>query len=392
MPSLRRKTNGNYLKNNRVQLVHGGQDYFILLKEMIDAAQHSIHIQTYIFNNDETGNAIATALIKAANRGIPVYFLADGYASQHLPDAFIAKLEKAGVNFRFFEPILKSQYFYFGRRLHHKVVVIDALYALVGGLNIADRYNHIQNHQAWLDMAVWVEGEAAVELYHYCYSLWSKEKEPSTLLPYYQKSLQHIPCEERCSVRVRRNDWVKAKREIWKTYFNLFNHATESITVMCSYFLPGQELRRALSKATRRGVKVRIILAGPSDVVLAKYAERYLYQWMLRHNIEIYEYQPTVLHAKMAVVDQHWVTIGSYNINNISAYASIELNLDIRNKPFASSVQRELNGIINKDCIKIEKESLKATFFYFNTFLQRLSYEIIRLMLYLFTFYFKKEE
>jgi cardiolipin synthase A/B len=386
------KRNGAYHKENRVKLVHGGQEYFTLLEEMIDTAQRSVHVQTYIFNEDETGRIIANALIRAAKRGIEVYLLADGYASQHLSVPLIDQLEAAGINFRFFEPILKSNYFYFGRRLHYKVVVIDARFALVGGVNIADRYNDIQGIKAWKDMAVFVEGEIAIDLHQYCYALWHKEKLLLVSSYLSEKQLFPLSCNEKCSVRLRRNDWVKAKREIWKTYFHLFNNATESITIMCSYFLPGQELRSALGKAAKRGVKIKVILAGPSDVLMAKYAERYLYNWMLRNNIEVYEYQPTVLHAKLAVVDRHWVTIGSYNINNISAYASIELNLDIRNKPFARNVHNELEEIIENDCIKIGQENFKYLFPYHNLLLQRLSYEVIRLLLYLFTFYFRQEE
>ncbi len=392
MPQMHKKSNGNYYTNNRVKLVHGGGEYFSLLEGLIDSAQHSVHLQTYIFNIDETGNKIAAALMRAAQRGILVYLFVDGYASQNISNAVVSKLEAAGVNFRYFEPILKGQHFYFGRRLHHKITVVDARYALVGGVNIANRYNDVHKIRAWMDMAVLVEGEAAVELHQYCYALWSKEKAPPMLPPYFKDYLPTIPKNEKCSVRVRRNDWVKAKREIWKTYFCLFHNATESITVMCSYFLPGQELRNALSKAAKRGVKIKIILAGPSDVLLAKFAERFFYNWMLRHHIEVYEYQPTVLHAKMAVVDNHWVTIGSYNINNISAYASIELNVDIRNKPFANQVQKELNEIIIRDCIKIKPEKYKLSFPYITPLLQRLSYEIIRMVLYLFTFYFKREE
>lgn len=392
MPQRPTNCNGTYYKNNRVKLVHGGIEYFSLLEKIIDSAQHSIHFQTYIFNNDKTGNLIAAALKRAAQRGIKVYFLADGYASQHLANGFRTNLRAAGVKFRFFEPVFKSHFFYFGRRLHHKVVVVDAHFALIGGVNIADRYNYVRNNRAWLDMAVLVEGEVAVELYQYCYALWRKKKQVVMPSIYTEKLSQSIPWNERCSVRVRRNDWVKGKREIWKTYFNLFNNAVESITVMCSYFLPGQELRKALGKAAKRGVKVRVVLAGPSDVVIAKYAERYLYNWMLRHKIEIYEYQPTVLHAKMAVVDNHWVTVGSYNINNLSAYASIELNVDIRNKPFATLVHKELDQIINNDCTRIREENYKMSFPYINTLLQLLSYEIIRLVLYMFTFYFEQEE
>lgn len=389
-----KKNNGCYGKCNRVKLVHGGREYFALLEEIIDGAQHSVHLQTYIFNDDETGRTIGNALIRAAKRGLQVYFLADGYASQDMSEDFIEQLQEAGVHFRFFEPLLKSQYFYFGRRLHHKVTVIDARFALVGGVNIANRYNDFNGIPAWMDMAVLVEGEAAAELYQYCYHLWSKDKTPQELPSCHQKLLESIPDKEKCSVRIRRNDWVKAKREIWKTYFHLFNNATESITVMCSYFLPSLVLRRGLSRATKRGVKVKVILAGPSDVMVAKHAERYLYNWMLRHKIEIYEYQPAILHAKMAVVDNHWVTIGSYNINDISAYASIELNVDIRNKPWARTVQKELDAIIARDCIRILPDPKKpgVVFPYLKMLQQKLSYEFIRMALYLFTFYFRKEE
>jgi cardiolipin synthase A/B len=193
------------------------------------------------------------------------------------------------------------------------------------------------------------------------------------------------------SVRLRQNDWVKGKHEIWRSYFNLFNNAEQSITIMCSYFLPGHVLRRQLNKASQRGVKIKVILAGPSDVMLAKYAERYLYDWMFRNNIEIYEYQPTVLHAKMAIADNHWMTIGSFNVNNISAYASSEINVDVRNRPFVVSVNHVLEEIIKTDCIQVTRKNFKTNATLFRRFLQKTSYEIIRIVLNVSTFYFKHE-
>ena len=160
---------------------------------------------------------------------------------------------------------------------------------------------------------------------------------------------------------------------------------------MCSYFLPGRILRTRLAKAAKRGVKVRLILAGPSDVKLAKYAERYLYDLMLKNGFEIYEYQPTVLHAKMMVVDNHWVTIGSYNVNNVSAYASVELNLDVRNKPFASSVQQMMDTIIKNDCVRVTNKNFISNTGFLKRFLQKSAYEIVRVIINLSTFYFKHE-
>jgi cardiolipin synthase len=337
----------------------------------------------YIWNDDETGNEIKNLLCNAAKRGVKVYAVADGYASQGLSKEFIRRLRDSKVHFKYFEPLWRCSHFYFGRRLHEKIVVVDETKALVGGINFANRYNDTDGIPAWLDYALYVEGEAACNVYRYCYAQWSKAELPPA------SATNSI--KQNCSVRIRFNDWVKGKNQVWKTYFNWFNLAEESITIMCSYFLPGRVLRKRLSLAAKKGVKVKLILAGPSDVMLAKYAERYLYRWMLRNGIEIYEYQPAVLHAKMMVVDDHWVTIGSFNVNNVSAYASLEMNFDVRNKPFASSVQQLLNSIIEKDCIQVTKKSPVFNTTVFRKFIQKSSYDLIRVILNLSTFYFKQE-
>ena len=167
---------------------------------------------------------------------------------------------------------------------------------------------------------------------------------------------------------------------------------TRNIIVMSSYFLPGRLLLRLLSKAAKRGVKVKVILAGKSDVALSKNAERYLYDYLLRKNIEIYEYQKTVLHAKMSVCDSELVTIGSFNVNNISAYASLELNLDIKSKIFGSYVQDEMDKIISRDCMQITCENYRSSTNIFRRLWQKICYMIVNWILTLFTFYFKQED
>ena len=371
-----------YTHNNKVTLVKGGSNYFSLLNKLIDKAEHSIFIRMYIWEADNTGITIADYLTEASKRGVKVFIIADGYASQHLSKAFLQNLTKSGIKFKFFEPLFKSTNFYFGRRMHEKVVVVDAKYALVGGINFADRYNDTDSKQGWLDFALLVEGDAAYDLYNYCFSEWKIEKITSP-------ALSAFDIEEKCSVRISINDWVKGKHQIWKTYFDLFNKARHSITIICSYFLPGHILRYRLGVAAKRGIKIKIILAGPCDIMLAKHAERYLYPWMLKNGIEIYEYQPTVLHAKMIVVDNKWVTIGSFNINNVSSYASKELNLDVRNKPFAKTIQILMDSIIEKDCMQVTQNNYIIYSSLFKRFIQKTSYEIIRLILNLTTFYFK---
>jgi cardiolipin synthase len=379
-----------YTSRNKVRLIRGGKPYFDQLLQMINSARESIHLQTYIYNNDETGNLVADALKAAVKRNVKVYLLADGYASRGMSKAFIADLNEAGVYFRFFNPLFKSQFFYFGRRMHHKVTVVDTRYAMVGGVNISDRYNDMPRNPAWLDFALYLEGEAARELCILCWKSWKNYPLAMGPTPCEEKEIQfNIEPPELSEIAMVRNDWVRRKNEISTTYVNMLRNSKSHITILCSYFLPGRVIRRQLRFAVSRGVKIKVITAGSSDVMLAKYAERYWYSWMLRNRIELYEYQPTVLHGKIAVCDNQWMTIGSYNINDISAYASIELNMNVRNESFAKETERVLLNIAEKDCVKVTSEYYKQSKNIVKQFVRWLSYQFFRLMFYLSTFYFK---
>jgi cardiolipin synthase len=391
--SSRRSRKGaeHYTNLNRVELVRGGKPYFDRLLQMIGSAQETIHVQTYIYDSDETGQLVADALAGAVKRNVQVYLLADGYASKRMSKSFINTLKEGGINFHFFNPLFKSKYFYFGRRLHHKVVVVDTKYALVGGVNITDRYNDMPGKPAWLDFALYMEGEAAKELCVLCWKTLNNYPVNMGLTPCEQKEIHlDIPLQASCEVSMRRNDWVRRKNEISATYIDMFRTSESHITILCSYFLPGRVIRRQLRYAAGRGVKIKVITAGRSDVKLAKYAERYMYDWLLRNKIELYEYLPTILHGKIAVCDSLWVTIGSYNINNISAYASIELNMNVRDEAFTKDAEQVLLQIAEKDCIQVTKEYNKRTKNIIKQFVRWLSYESIRLTFYLFTFYFKR--
>jgi len=383
-----------YTSRNRISLVYSGEDYFSLLIKLIEQATLSIHLQVYIYDQDEIGIKVADALKAAAKRGVAVYLHVDGYASQSLHRGFRKEMQDAGVHFKFFEPILKSKHFYFGRRLHQKILVVDGLYSLVGGLNISNRYNDMPDLPPWFDLALYCEGEASYHLHLLCNAMWRKRRKLKDNIE--KKGIDifcdSIPKEERQMIRVRQNDWVKRKSEVWNTYRTFFAQSQKTITVMSSYFLPGHTFRRLLSRASGRGVKVKVILAGKSDVALSKNAERYLYDYLLRKNIEIYEYQKTVLHAKMSVCDNELVTIGSYNVNNISAYASLELNLDVKSKSFGSYAQEEMDKIISNDCLQVTHENYRTSTNIFRKLWQKTSYMIVNWILTLFTFYFKQED
>lgn len=381
-----------YSSRNTIQLLKGGKDYFEKLQKLINKAASSIHLQFYIFLNDQTGTAVMNALKEASKRGVSVHLLLDAYASQELPQHSVDELRQAGIYVKWFEPLFRSKHFYFGRRLHHKVVVADGLYSLVGGLNICDRYNDMPDQPAWLDMALYCEGESSFALFHICQQMWgTKNNAPSIDWATIDAFCNQQTESEQKKVRVRRNDWVKSKNEIWRSYMEMCNRAEEQITIMSSYFIPGRLFRKKLHQAAKRGVSIRIIVAGISDIRIAKHAERYLYNWLLRNNIEIYEYQQTVLHAKISTYDQRWTTIGSYNLNNISAYASLELNMDIKDEAFAIQTEKALSRIMEHDCKRITKENYTRSTSYLKRCWQWLCYEFINTVLNLFTFYFKQE-
>jgi len=382
-----------YTHHNKVRLVHGGKDYFDTIVQLIDGAEKTIHLQTYIYDGDETGRTVSDALLRAASRKVEIYVLLDGYASQSLSKEIIAGWKAAGIHFRWFWPLLKAKKFYLGRRLHHKVIVVDAARGMAGGVNISDRYNDIGGVKAWLDRALLVEGQAALKLHIVCRDMWTKaywkaggaKKDEFTWVPAF------VP-EAECLVRVRRNDWVQGKNEISRSYVEMFRQAKSHIIVLSAYFLPGAVGRKQIMLAARRGVSIRVIVGAVSDVPISRLAEQYMYRWLFRNKIRVFEYQDTVLHGKMATYDGVWVTDGSYNVNQISAYASVELNMDVRNDAFAACVEKELEQLIRDHCKEIIPEEYFQRTGLLRQFLQWCSYEIVRILFFLFTFYWRQEK
>lgn len=381
-----------FTSRNEIRLIRGGAPYFSALLQLINDAQHALHLQMYIFEPDETGQQVLNALCAAAQRGVRVYFLLDGYASQQLHKTHLQQLLQKGVKFRWFEPLLKSHSFYFGRRLHQKVCVADALYALVGGINISNRYNDLPNQPAWLDWAVWVKGEVALKLYRVCIELWTKAgwmrngKREKFFAPDNQDQWPTTICY----VRARRQDWVRFRTEIASSYLQMIQKSEREVILLSSYFLPGRKMRKAIIGARLRGVDVQVIATGKSDVWIAKQAERYLYRWMLKNNVQLYEYQTNVLHGKLACADNTWVTIGSFNINFISAYASVELNLEVIDEAFTAQVKTQLQQLMQLESVRILPQNQPLAVRFWTGLLQKTCYDLVRLIFFLFTFYYRQ--
>ena len=203
------KTNAPFppTNSNTAKLIKGGKMYFDVLKELIQKSKTSIFLQTSILKDDETGNQIADELIRAAKRKVNVYILLDGFASSNLHGSFINHLKSAGIELLFFKPVFKNNHIYYSRRLHHKIVVVDGRFSLIGGLNIANRYNEINNHKAWLDFAVLIEGEASLQVENYCKQVRLKTTKieietNSEVINLYNV----VSLDNQCNVKIRRND------------------------------------------------------------------------------------------------------------------------------------------------------------------------------------------
>jgi cardiolipin synthase len=343
--------NIRYLGADSVRLVHSGEDFFSTLLSLVEKAQKRIDLQTYIFEEDETGRAVAEALLQAADRGVRVSIVVDGFGST-LSSKLQSLFREKGIHFRFFAPLFSYASFSIGRRLHHKIIVVDSQFTLVGGINISNKYRGGAGKIPWLDFAILLEGEdVSAKVHQICETVNER-----LALPEIKKLFTRPSSLKPCKILVglRQNDRLRNKNQIARSYIKAIRNAKSSIWIVASYFLPGRKFKRALEKAASKGVNIKIILSSVSDVPFFANATSYLYNYLHKHNIEIYEWHKSVLHAKIAAVDSKWVTVGSFNLNHLSAYASIEFNVDVLNQEFACEVENYLQNQMLPNCIKIE--------------------------------------
>lgn len=356
-----------------IALVHSGEDYFSRLERIILESKSEIHIQTYIFDYDSTGQRIIAALKIAASRNVKINILIDGFGSLSFPTEIINELSKVGIELRIFSPFFSANSLYIGRRLHHKIVVSDTKTALIGGINIADKYHGTSTEIPWLDYAVEINDEnIAKSLQELCRDIYIKKR-----IIRRKEIKSVIETTEETTIKVLQNDWLKRKNEIFKAYINTIGNAKKEIVIVSSYFLPGKKLIKTLKKASQNKVTIKLILSGISDVPMARRASCHLYSKLLRYNIELYEWKKSVLHGKIAVIDANWTTIGSFNLNNLSSYASIEMNVAIDSDKFATDYLVHLDEIIGQ-CERITPETLKLTYGLTSKFTNWISYWVSR--------------
>jgi len=351
-----------FLPGNKITLLQNGTEYFPALEAAFDAASQEIFLQTYIFAYDATGQRIAAALQRAARRGVKVYVLLDGFGSKTFPQQALQSLRDAGVQVLYYRPEISpwSIRRHRLRRLHRKLVLVDGRTAFVGGINIIDDLEKPVATVPRFDYAVAVEGPLLAQIQPVVSRLWALVA--WTHFKHRWKKRGVSPRTEsvgdkRAAFVVRDN--IGHRRDIEEVYLDAIHQATKEIIIANAYFLPGLDFRHALSEAAARGVRVVLLLQGRVEYFLLHHATRALYASLLEDGIEIYEYQSSFLHAKVAVIDGDWATVGSSNIDPFSLVLSREANVVVRDVEFAQTLRGSLEQAIAQGAQRLKPEDWK---------------------------------
>ena len=293
--------------------------------EAIDRAVHSILLTSYIFAADRTGERFRDALATAARRGVSVRVLVDGVGSMSTPDSFFAPITTVGGELAVYRRPRpwRSPWEYY-KRDHRKILIVDDAVGFIGGLNIGDDYApEGWGGGGWHDEHAKVEGPVTRELAKIVNRTWHRltGEDWSHRLG----SPAPAPAGE-LVVQVLENRF-RARSEIRRAYLTAIHRAQQSICLANAYFIPDLGVRRALVRAARRGVRVQLLLAGRTDVKAVQYASRAMYRGFMRTGVEIYEWIEHVLHAKTAVIDSRWCSIGSFNMDHRSLLHNLEANI-----------------------------------------------------------------
>lgn len=360
--------------NQHFELLQSGEPFFTKLFQSIESAKHEIHFQVYIFENDATGKWIFEALLNAAKRGVKIYIWLDAYGSKGFPAKWQKQLELENAEVNYFSRFKFAFNFHMGLRLHHKIMLFDQSKALVGGINISDAYSHIGKTKTWLDFAIAIEGNVVQDLLRICLHI-DKGFLPLITKQFkkqiYQNETLHL------KARVLQNHWSRAKFGISRQYRKNIKKAQEEILLLASYFLPSPALKRQLKNAAKRGVKIKLIVGGISDVPIVKYASTYFYTDLLQAGVEIWEWQPSVLHAKLTFIDKEWMSIGSYNINHLSDFGSTECNIEIRDQNFQQECISKIKLILKKETIQLNAADYNRKSGFLKHFRNFISYHLV---------------
>ena len=359
---------------NRVRLLQGGGELFAAMIEAIDRAQSQVWLATYIFDSDPAAEHVAHALAAAARRGVAVRVVVDGFGSKSTLPILREWLEAAGVSFTVFRPADRWWHLFQPgqlRRLHQKMCVVDSEVGFVGGINLIDD-RHDQRH-GWtetprLDFAVALQGPVVSVLAQTTRAMFTRARMGTA----WREEMMHLVRGADPVARARRllgrlkilppvapvaleepllpvrvafvvRDNLRQRRAIEQAYVQAIMMAQQRGELACPYFYPGRAFRRALRRAARRGVSVRLLLQGMVDYRFAALAAQVLYHELLAAGVRVFEYTPAFLHAKVALVDDDWATVGSSNIDPLSLLLNLEANVIVRDREFTADLAQRFD-------------------------------------------------
>ncbi|MDP4924092.1 MAG: cardiolipin synthase ClsB [Limnohabitans sp.] len=365
---------------HQIRLIEGGQQYFESLVAALDQARSHVLLETYIFDVHGAAAMVAEALERAALRGVRVWLVVDGVGTPQLPEVWCTRFAQAGVDWRVYAPLgtlgllIPSRW----RRLHRKLCVVDGHTAFCGGINILDDWydpHHGSLAEPRLDFAVAAQGELVGHIQDSMTQLWwrlqgaqhARERKLAQSFRSFKTAGLPLPWNQplplpdgspspsRAALLLRDN--VLHRSQIERAYLKAIGLARHEVLIANAYFLPGRRLRQALVHAARRGVRVRLLLQGRYEYFMQYHAARPVYGTLLAAGVEIYEYDASFLHAKVAVVDpdhdRPWATVGSSNLDPLSLLLAREANVVVADRLFAQQLHRRLSQVIDAQSTRI---------------------------------------
>jgi len=346
-----RAPTARFTPGNRIGLLRSGREYFPALISAIESAESEVWLECYIFADDPAGRMVADALVRAAGRGVVVRVLVDGWGARlYLTDSLRQFLVDHGVDLMSYRPEVKPWNFRSNRlrRLHRKLCHVDGRIAFVGGINIIDDLHTPGHRPPRVDFAVSIEGPLLRAIMYTMQRVWAIVEIAQLRRTDVQLFPEHvfIPRVGTQTAKFVIRDNLRHRRDIERAYLAGIRTARREIVIATAYFFPGADFRHALLAAARRGVQVTLLLQARVEYRLLHHASRALYGQLLEGGIRIQEYHRSFLHAKVAVIDGHWATVGSSNIDPYSFLMSREANVFVRDGWFAEQLRFELSAMI----------------------------------------------
>jgi len=346
----------DWREGNRIQLLENGEQFYPAVHAAIDEAKSRVILETFIWFEDEVGKALHAVLLRAAQRGVKIDVLLDGYGSPDLSDDFVNELTAAGVIFRYYDPRprtmgMRTNVF---RRMHRKIVVIDTDVAFVGGINYSAEHMSSYGPQAKQDYAIRIEGPVVQDILQFEVENLPGNASVRRWWRRHHRAVENTKPGNAQALFIWRDN-EEHRDDIERHYLKMLANARREVIIANAYFFPGYRLLHAMRNAARRGVKVKLIVQGEPDMPIVKVGARLLYNYLIKGGVSVYEYRRRPLHGKVALMDDHWATVGSSNLDPLSLSLNLEANLIIHDQEFNQTLRENLNAIISKDCMLVDE-------------------------------------